>query len=381
MPCASPLWWAILGRAAGGPAAGAWRRRQRRSIASRPSQWIRISRPSSLLAWKGAWTIEPSAVDGGHVCGGLPRTAASAGAVAVAIAPQAAAGDRRLVGPMAGPVLATWRNRARRAALAERLQRADVGWAIWHRCWRCSKIQPARDCRTHGRRTRPRRACAESIAELAQIAGGATQRRSRSGACRPGDRGRIRARRAGRRTRRGGAGLTVQLAMAKQARQFRPRPPSAQPRQHSLVWLQGLLCGAMATLATPTALLLGVLLGPALLAILLDHEPGRPRARSIALCSLAAAIDPLRTLWTAGHTMATATALLSKSAWWQWRGVLPRRAGCWREIMPLAVRAALDGAEASPRASRLNAERARLMRDLGPRCAPGRSVIDRLAPA
>ncbi len=45
-----------------------------------------------------------------------------------------------------------------------------------------------------------------------------------------------------------------------------------QPRQRSLVWLQGLLCGAMATLATPTALLLGVLLGPALLAILFDHE-------------------------------------------------------------------------------------------------------------
>jgi hypothetical protein len=84
-----------------------------------------------------------------------------------------------------------------------------------------------------------------------------------------------------------------------------------QPRQHSLVWLQGLLCGAMATLATPTALLMGVLLGPALLAILLDHEPGRPRARSIALCSMAASIDPLRTLWTVGHTIATAMALLS----------------------------------------------------------------------
>ena len=53
-----------------------------------------------------------------------------------------------------------------------------------------------------------------------------------------------------------------------------------QPRQHSLTWLQGLLCGAMVTLATPTALLLGVILGPALLAVLLDHEPGRPRAYS-----------------------------------------------------------------------------------------------------
>ena len=68
----------------------------------------------------------------------------------------------------------------------------------------------------------------------------------------------------------------------------------AKPRQRSMIWLQGLLCGAMVTLATPTALLLGVLLGPALLAIALDHEPGRPRARSIALWSMAAAVIPLR---------------------------------------------------------------------------------------
>src|ERR1700723_979288 len=85
---------------------------------------------------------------------------------------------------------------------------------------------------------------------------------------------------------------------------------SAPPRQHSMVWLQGLLCGALVTLAPSTALLLGVLLGPALLAMVLDRQPGRPRARSIALCSVAASIDPLRILWVAGHGMATATALL-----------------------------------------------------------------------
>jgi hypothetical protein len=137
-----------------------------------------------------------------------------------------------------------------------------------------------------------------------------------------------------------------------------------QPRQHSLVWLQGLLCGAMATLATPTALLMGVLLGPALLAILLDHEPGRPRARSIALCSMAAAIDPLRTLWTAGHTIATAMAQLSNLrvvgiAW-------SAAAVGWllAEIIPIAVRAALEGVSVA-RASRLHAERAKLVETWG----------------
>ena len=137
-----------------------------------------------------------------------------------------------------------------------------------------------------------------------------------------------------------------------------------QPRQRSLVWLQGLLCGAMATLATPTALLLGVLLGPALLAILFDHESGRARARSIALCSMAASIDPLQTLWTAGHTIATAMALLSNvrvvgMAW-------GAAAAGWllAEIIPIGVRAALEGVSVA-RASRLNAERAKLVETWG----------------
>src|ERR1700753_3961609 len=85
---------------------------------------------------------------------------------------------------------------------------------------------------------------------------------------------------------------------------------SRQPRPHSLVWLQGLLCGALATLATPTALLLGVLLGPALLAVAFDSEPGRPVGRSVALFSMAASVRPLKTLWMSGHTMPVAAGLV-----------------------------------------------------------------------
>jgi hypothetical protein len=151
--------------------------------------------------------------------------------------------------------------------------------------------------------------------------------------------------------------------MAKQASAKRVGT-ARQPRQHSLIWLQGLLCGAMATLATPTALLLGVLLGPALLAIALDHEPGRPRARSIALCSMAAAVDPLRTLWTAGHSMATAGALLGNlqivgTAW-------SAAAAGWllAEVTPIAVRAGLEALSIA-RAARLRAERARLVEAWG----------------
>lgn len=137
-----------------------------------------------------------------------------------------------------------------------------------------------------------------------------------------------------------------------------PKPP--RQRQHSLIWLQGLGCGALVTLATPTALLLGVLLAPAIAAVVFDREPGRPRVRSIALCAMAASVEPLRTLWTSGHNLATASALLGNlqvvgTAW-------SAAAVGWllAELMPLAVRVVLEAFSAT-QASRLQAERARLI--------------------
>ena len=109
---------------------------------------------------------------------------------------------------------------------------------------------------------------------------------------------------------------------------------AALPRQHSMVWLQGLLCGAMATVATPTALLLGVLLGPAVLAMMLDRQPGRPRARSVALFAMAASVDPLRTLWVSGHAMTDAAALLGDLHVSGPPGVPPPPAGCWQKRRP-----------------------------------------------
>lgn len=139
---------------------------------------------------------------------------------------------------------------------------------------------------------------------------------------------------------------------------------TAPPRQHSLVWLQGLLCGALAALATPTALLMGVLLGPALLAMLLDGEPGKPTGRSVTLCAMAASVDPLKTLWTTGHTMATASALLANlevigTAW-------SAAAAGWllAQVTPIAVRTALE-ALGIARSARLRSERARLVEEWG----------------
>lgn len=140
------------------------------------------------------------------------------------------------------------------------------------------------------------------------------------------------------------------------------------PRQHSLVWLQGLLCGAMVTLATPTALLLGVLLAPALAALVLDREPGRPRARSIVLFSMAAAVDPLRMLWTADHSIAMAAALLSPTT--VGRAWIAASAG-WllAEVTPIAVRVTLEAISIA-RAARLRAERTKLVEAWGLEAPP-----------
>jgi hypothetical protein len=139
---------------------------------------------------------------------------------------------------------------------------------------------------------------------------------------------------------------------------------STGQRQHSLVWLQGLLCGALAMLAPPTALLMSVLLGPAVLALMFDRQPGKPRARSIALFGMAASVDPLRTLWVSGHSMQVAAALLGNlhvlgMAW-------AAAAAGWllAEAAPVAVRATLEALSIS-RAARLRASRTRLADEWG----------------
>ena len=137
----------------------------------------------------------------------------------------------------------------------------------------------------------------------------------------------------------------------------KPQAGKDQPNPRSLIWLQGLLCGALATLATPTALLIGVLFLPAIIATALDRQRGKPIARSIALFGLCGIVGPVLALWAAGHTLDAALMLATDPtdlmvAW--------GAAGAgWllAELAPVAVRAVLESVVLA-RTARLRAERA-----------------------
>ena len=135
-------------------------------------------------------------------------------------------------------------------------------------------------------------------------------------------------------------------------------------RRNSLVWLQGLACGGMIALAPATTLLIGVLLGPGLVALLLDRQAGRPTARAVLLCTAAAVVDPVRALWQGGHSLLAASTLLGDlgvigTAW-------SAAAGGWLlvELLPVMARVVLE-AHSRTRAARLRAARTRLAEEWG----------------
>ncbi|MBN8872654.1 MAG: hypothetical protein J0H67_07450 [Rhodospirillales bacterium] len=137
-----------------------------------------------------------------------------------------------------------------------------------------------------------------------------------------------------------------------------------QPKRHSLVWLQGLACGALAALVPSLALMVGILLGPGLVTLVLDQEPTKPVARAVLLCGVAAIVDPIRQLWSAGHGLEASLALAGDlrvvgAAW-------SAAAAGWllAELAPVVVRVVLE-AGGRARAVQLRAARARLAEQWG----------------
>ncbi len=135
------------------------------------------------------------------------------------------------------------------------------------------------------------------------------------------------------------------------------------PRR-SWLWLQGLVCGALTCLATPTALLLGTLLAPGAIVWIMEREAGKPNARAMLLCSLVFSFPVLQELWSRGHTIAVSLDLLQShgALAWAWAGACAGwllREGAW--IIFKLVSEAMD----LRRRSILKAERAALEAEWG----------------
>jgi hypothetical protein len=142
------------------------------------------------------------------------------------------------------------------------------------------------------------------------------------------------------------------------------KPVAAATRRGSGRWLQGLVCGALVTLATPTALMAGVLLLPAIIVYLTDDGEGRATLRAVLLFGAAGSLRPLLALWTGGHSMGACMSLLSDMAVpalaWSAQG-----AG-WllAQMIPLLVRVTLE-AQANVEIARIRAERTKLAQAWG----------------
>ncbi len=122
-----------------------------------------------------------------------------------------------------------------------------------------------------------------------------------------------------------------------------------------LLWLQGLACGALLAFATPSFILLGAFLSPALACLAADSEPARRMSRAVALACLAGALPPTWSLWMHDDRMEVALALLTDPAtlFFGWGPA----AGVWAlcEILPVVLKSLWDMSEAA-RSRSLEAE-------------------------
>ena len=142
------------------------------------------------------------------------------------------------------------------------------------------------------------------------------------------------------------------------------RKSAARPKSGggSLLWLQGLICGAVLTFATPVALLAGVLLAPAVVAAVMDSAPTRAMTRAVFFASLAFTLGPLWHLIFAGRTMQEAVELISDPAVLgpAWLAGACGWALC--EVLPVVLRSFAE-LRATARIAALKAEAAALRED------------------
>jgi hypothetical protein len=133
-------------------------------------------------------------------------------------------------------------------------------------------------------------------------------------------------------------------------------------RKASLLWLEGLVCGAILAFAPATAVLVGVLLAPAVASFAVDTEPGHGTTRAVTLACMAGALSPVWHLWLAHDSMEMAVMLLCDplSLTLAWGGGACAWSLC--QILPVFLQAIWQVRE-TIRAKAIQAELKRLKED------------------
>jgi hypothetical protein len=149
------------------------------------------------------------------------------------------------------------------------------------------------------------------------------------------------------------------------ASKARGRSP-AQPKSGigSMLWLQGMVCGAVLAFATPAALLGGTLMAPALIALLADRDPSRPVFRAVALFGGAVSLTPLWHLCLSGDSMTTALDILSDPAMVAFAWLASAFGWALCEVLPVLMENGSRFAEAA-RVSAWKAELKRIEEEWG----------------
>jgi hypothetical protein len=79
----------------------------------------------------------------------------------------------------------------------------------------------------------------------------------------------------------------------------------------SWFWLQGVICGVTAAAVPGTALMVAVLMAPAIATYAMEQGKSRPLARGMMLMGAACTFMPLRLLWEHGGSLDASLDLLS----------------------------------------------------------------------
>ncbi len=140
----------------------------------------------------------------------------------------------------------------------------------------------------------------------------------------------------------------------------RAAKPVAADKPGRSIWLQGLLCGAIASALPATAVLAVILLAPTvLIAVMVDRSPARTTARTMLMMGLMVAAHGINQLWHGPNTVVAsldiaANLRLTASAWG-----LQGLGWLLTEVAPILAELALD-AKAGARLAVLQRRRAAL---------------------